>query len=295
MTEDRPETSRPLGEISQAPAPFEQFLDRNQKNLLILAILLVLGGAAFVVWRGIAEGKERAAGQALVEAEELAALREVVEDHAGTAAAGSAEVLLADQLWQDGQQDDAIRTLRNFLEQKPEHPARHTARASLGAKLIAQGEPDQAESVLNDLLQDPYGDFLAPYALILLGDISRGQNDAERAKEFYERARTEHPGRGFDQLAAGRITLLEAELPTEIDPPPAPETPETTGEPMITPPPFLAAPEEAQAPAADPPAAEATETPAPEATETPAPEGTETPAPEGTETPAPEGTETPEP
>ena len=39
MSDDTKETSVPLAEISQGPNAFEAFLDRNQKGIIVLAIL----------------------------------------------------------------------------------------------------------------------------------------------------------------------------------------------------------------------------------------------------------------
>ncbi len=240
---------RPLAEISQAPAAFEQFLDRNQKGIAVLAVALVAAAAGLVIYRGVEQGREQSGGYALHSAgDDLASLQEVVRDHSGSAAAGSARVLLAAQQWDEGQQDASIETLRGFLAGSPRHPARHTARASLGSKLMQQGKHPEARDVFDALLQDPGGRFLAPYALISLGDMARAEGDTERAEQFYLQASTDYPGTNFSQTATSRLAVLRAQLPVEIDPPPAPESDLIDGDfsltppPGLTPPPFLAPP-----------------------------------------------------
>jgi len=221
MAADLPESPTPLAEISQGPSAFEQFLDNNQKTLVILTILLALGAAAFVVYRGIEKSRQQTAGAELNKATDLAALQAVVKDHAGTQAAGSATVLLADRQWSDGQQDAAITTLRDFVAANSGHPASATARASLGAKLMAQGKAADATAVFEEIVGDPAARFIAPYALISLGDIAKAAGDLEKAESSYTRVKKDFPESSFADTANKRIASLKAKPPVEVEPPPA--------------------------------------------------------------------------
>lgn len=242
MSADSPDSPRPLGEISQAPAKFDQFLDRNQKSLVVFAMLLAVGAAGLVVYRGIQQGNEESAGQALHGADDLPSLQAILREHPGSTAAGSARVLLADKQWEEGQQDAAIETLRSFLSTNPKHAARHTARASLGSKLFSQGKNAEAREVFDDMVQDGGSRFLAPYALISLGDIARAEGDSAAAEAYYQQANTDYPGSSFNQVASSRLTVARAQPPVEIDPPPAPEPEIESRIDPLTPPPFLARP-----------------------------------------------------
>jgi len=247
MSKEITEPTGPLGEISQGPSAFDAFLDRNQKGIAALAILLVIGAAALVVQRGISKSNERNAGAALNRAEDAASLQSLIKEFPDTAAEGSAMLLLADRQWQDGQQDAAITTLRDFLAKDGKHPASHTARASLGAKLLAQGKADEAARVFEDLAGDPTAGFIAPYALIGLGDIAKADGKPDDAETFYQRVRTDFPDSPFTDGASRRINLLKATAPAEIDPPPAPEPSE---EPSFDPGPIpVPAPSIPEAPA----------------------------------------------
>jgi predicted negative regulator of RcsB-dependent stress response len=244
MSADSTDSPRPLGEISQAPAKFEQFLDRNQKSLVVFALLLAVGAAGLVVYRGVQQGQEESAGAALSSAGDLSSLQSILREFPDSTAAGSARVLLADQQWEEGQQDAAIETLRSFLSSNPKHPARHTARASLGSKLFSQGKNPEAREVFNALVADEGGRFLAPYALISLGDIARAEGDVAAAQAFYQQANSDYPANSFNQIASTRLAVSKASPPVEIDPPPAPEpAPEMESQvDPLTPPPFLARP-----------------------------------------------------
>ncbi len=228
MPADPIETSTPLAEISQGPGAFELFLDKNQKGIVVFAIVLALAAVGIVVYRGIETSRQETAGAALTKASDLAAYKAVVDGNADTKGAGSAMVLLADSQWTAGQQDDAIGTLRKFLESYPGHPAVPTAKASMGSKLMSQGKSGDAAKIFEDLTSDPDAKFLAPYALIALGDMARAAGDLDKARESYEKV-SNYPESNFAETATKRLAVLKSKAPVEIDapptPPPAPSAP----------------------------------------------------------------------
>lgn len=223
MPAERQDPAVPLAEIAQGPSAFEQFLDKNQKSLLVLAVLLLVGAAAVVVYRGVEEGRQRAAGAALSLTTDSPGLQALIDNHAGSRAAQSANVLLAERHWSEGRQDNAIEILREFIDSNPNHVALPTARASLGSKLMTQGKSAEAAAVFQDIVNDTRSRFLVPYALINLGDLAKTAGDIDQAENHYTRARTDHPDSGFATTASERLASLRAALPVEVDPPPAPE------------------------------------------------------------------------
>ena len=257
MSADRQEPPVPLAEISQGPNAFEEFLDRNQKNLIILAILLVIATAALVIYRGIEKSRQDTAGVALNKADDLASLQAVISEHPDTNAALSAEVLLADRQWTDGQQDAAIETLRAFVAANPDHPAYPAAQASLGSKLMIQGKSEDATRIFLELVDEPKARYVAPYALISLGDMARVAGDLDKAEASYKRVASDFSESPFVETATKRIATLKAKPPVEIEPPPAPEAtapsaPTTSGSIIPSPAPPTAPPAVAAPPAAAP-------------------------------------------
>lgn len=261
MSAEHPESPTPLAEISQGPSAFEQFLDNNQKNLIILTVLLVIGAATLVVYRGIEKSRQETAGAALNKAADLPSLQAVIQEHPGTHAAGSAMILLAENQWSAGQQDAAITTLRNFISANADHPAFPTAQASLGSKLMAQGKSADASAVFQQIVDDPKARFITPYALISLGDIARAAGDLDKAQASYNRAKTDFPDSSFTDTANQRIASLRATPPVEVEPPPAEAAP-----PAAAPAPAAPAPAPAESPAPAASAAQSTQ----ESAETPA-------------------------
>jgi tetratricopeptide (TPR) repeat protein len=271
MPADRPETSTPLAEIAHGPSAFESFLDKNQKLLVIFAILLVIAAAALVVFRGVEHSREVAAGAALSNAAGLPALRQLIDEHSGTRAASSAALLLAEEQWSAGQQDTAITTLRDFIAANPKHQALASALASLGSKLMTQGNAAEASAAFQQIIDDPRSRYLAPYALISLGDLAKVADDTDKAENLYNRANADYPGSGFSSTATQRLAALNASHPLEVDPPPpavedttlpddatslppgievTPQTLPAADEPAETP---LAQPQDSEEPASDAP------------------------------------------
>ena len=235
MSTDLTESPVPLAEISQGPNAFEAFLDRNQKGIVVFAILLAIGAVALVIYRGVETSRQQTAGAALTKAADLAALQAVVTEHAGTTAGGSAMVLLANSQWTAGKQDDAVATLRKFIADSPEHPAIPTAKANLASKLVAQGKSGDAAKLFEELASDPAARFIAPFALISLGDISKAAGELEKADASYTKAKTDFPDSSFAGTATRRLAILKTKPPVEIEPPPAPPAPTPETKPALPP------------------------------------------------------------
>ncbi|MES2439760.1 MAG: tetratricopeptide repeat protein [Verrucomicrobiota bacterium] len=253
MSADLKETAVPLAEISQGPNAFEAFLDRNQKGLVALAAALALGAVGLVIYRGIENSRQETAGAALTKAEDLAAYQAVVDGNADTTAAGSAMVLLANSQWAANKKDEAVATLQKFIAAYPSHPALSSAKANLGSKLMAQGKSGDATKVFEELVSTPEARFIAPFALVSLGDIAKASGDLTKAEESYNKVKNDFPESSFSEMANRRIAILKAKPPVEIEPPPAPPAPSATGTGA---PPSLSPPSESVVPSLEVPAVE---------------------------------------
>lgn len=224
MPKDTLDTPRPLGEIAHGPSGFERFLERNQKGLVVVAILAALGGVGYVIMKGLQRSKDEDAGAALSKATELVQFQSIIKDFPNSPAAGCAEILAADQLWKEDP-DQAVAQLRKFIDTQKQHPARPVAIASLGNKLASQKKTQEAEAAFQEIVSEPAAKFLAPYALLQLGDLAKAAGDLEKAKGFYEQVKNDYGDSGFAMTAGEHIEYLKAKLPVEIDAPPAPPVP----------------------------------------------------------------------
>jgi len=225
MPTDPQDAPQLLGEISQGPSAFEQFLDRNQKNLVILCIAIALGVAGFLVYQGIATSHERSAGADLCKADDLTSLQALVKEYPGTAAAGTAQIALAERQWQQSQQPAAIETLKTFIAANPKHPALPNAKASLAAKLKFQGKAADATALFQELADDPETRYLAPYALISLGDLAKAAGKLDEAESCYQKAKSVTPGNSFATTSDQRLASLKVKPPVEVEAPPPPPPP----------------------------------------------------------------------
>ncbi len=230
--EQQPKSPSPIGEIEQGPSRFEKFLENNQKKLLLLVCLLIVGTSGWIIYRGMRDATRVKAGEALVDARDIGGLRTVIDEFSSTPAAGTAMLDLANRQWEDGLEEESIRTLREFIDDKPRHAARPSARLALATRLLERGETEEGTAILNELVTDPSADFLAPFALIKLGDLAYADGDTKAAEDYYTRARDLFPMTGIAaqgrQLITSRIVFADVEPPRKVDPPPTPEPPSST-------------------------------------------------------------------
>ena len=232
MAEDSAESPRPLAEISHGPSAFEAFLDRNQKGMIALGIVLVAATAGWIVVRGIKEEKETSAGAVLVKSEGIPQLQALVKEQPDTAAAGSAQLVIAAKQWGDGQQDAAIETLQGFISSKPEHPGVISAKASLASRYMQVGKKDEAQKLFQELINDPAARYVAPYALISLGDMQKTEGKLDEAEQSYKKAQ-DYGSNPLSNQAAQRLKLLHFKTPTEIEAPPVPPAPKEGDAPKL--------------------------------------------------------------
>ena len=221
---DSPAEPRPIAEISHGPSASEQFLEKNQKLLIIIAILLAIVAAGIVIKRGMDDAANLAAGAALTDATDIAAMQDVTKNHANTPTAASAAVLLSDLQWEQGQQSAALETLKAAIAAHPDHPATVPARARLAARLREQGDSAGAKELFKALADDPGASWIAPYALVSLAEIAREEGDAAQTRSLIEDANTRDTQGYFSNTASRLGRFVEFQAPVEIDPP-ADETP----------------------------------------------------------------------
>jgi predicted negative regulator of RcsB-dependent stress response len=223
MAEEPSDNPRPLAEISHGPSAFEAFLDRNQKGMIVLGIALVSATAGWIVFRGIKDGAEKSAGAVLSKADDIPALQDLIKSHPDTPAAGSAQLVIASKQWDAGDQAASVETLRAFIAGNAGHPALPSARASLASRLWQQGQTEEAEGLFRELADAPDAKFIAPLALISLGDIAKSAGRLDDAEKSYKRVQDEFAKSPFAETAGNHLRMLRFKLPVEIKAPPASE------------------------------------------------------------------------
>ncbi len=217
MSENAENTPVAIGEIEQGPSKFELFLEKNQKSIVFGAIALVALIAIYIVAAGVSKNQKLAASAALQDADSAADYKEVYENHAGTAAAGSALVIYADLLSKEDDQAGAVSALETFLDEYPEHAAYHAVVAKLAGKKINAGEYEQASSLLAEA-RELEGSTFNLFGNILSAEIKSLQGDQVSAESTLEELISLPPseiGR-FVNLVQSRNIVVKAEMPETV-------------------------------------------------------------------------------
>ena len=217
--EKESEASKPVAEISHEPSKFEEALNKHFKSLVLLLVLIAVGVAAWVVNRHIGDENQRAAGAALVAANEIDDLQALRESYPETPSFVTAAVKMSDLQWEQGKQAASLETLRAAIGGDPDHPSVATARARLGARLLMQGDLNGAAEQFDVLVDAPKARYLAPYAETMLAEIQIQRENKEGATERLEEATQAYAGSPFMQMLNQQRQLVSFTMPEEVAPP----------------------------------------------------------------------------
>jgi TolA-binding protein len=169
--------------------------------VVLLATLLVAGLVIYFASELLRTRKLAAAAQELASAKDADGYRRVISDYRGTAAAGDAHLLLADQLRKEGKLDEALTTLRTFIDNYGDHPLISGAWTSLAVTQEAQGKQDEALSTYQKVSTTFATSFSAPIALLAQGRIFKEKGKTEDAKRIYDQVISQHQGTSFARQA----------------------------------------------------------------------------------------------
>jgi cell division septation protein DedD len=89
---------------------------------------------------------------------------------------------------------------------------------------MSEGKTAEASAIFQDLVSDPKARYIAPYALICLGDIAKAGGDPAKAESYFNQVKTEFAESSFASIAAERLATVKTKPPVEVEPAaPAPE------------------------------------------------------------------------
>jgi len=230
MSENTEHTSAgAIGEIEQGPSKFDQFLDKNQKNLIFLGLGLILAVGAFIIIKGMKENKRQEASAAFIGASDATGYKDVAKTYENSAAGGSALVALANAQWNDDKKEAAVETLKEFIGSYPEHPSYHSSVLSLATKLSETGNVDEAASYLQQVIDSEDPSF-SPIGQFLLADIKFAKGEKEESVSLLEDLLSlpdEDLGR-LRGVVQSRLDAVNSPLPPTVKPEPTDKTPEAT-------------------------------------------------------------------
>ncbi|MEO0413836.1 MAG: tetratricopeptide repeat protein [Verrucomicrobiota bacterium] len=212
---------------SRGPGVVE-VLEKNRNALLIALLLLAVAICGYFVYKQMADQKHMAAGQAYSDAAakgDIASLDAVVVNHPGSVAAGNALLRKADILIDQGNNEDAIKTLEQFSSDFSAHPRSAQGPFGLANVYHKTGDAEKAKSLYEETISKDTAGDVAPLAMIRLGDLLMEAGDTEGAEQQYTATFDKAPsGSPFVDLADSRLNLLKVGTPPTVErpAPPAP-------------------------------------------------------------------------
>jgi TolA-binding protein len=212
------------------------FWERYKKEVMAVLILALLAGAGFGGYKIYSDRQANVAASMLASAKSAADFQKVISEYPGTAAGGSAYLLLADAQRNEKKFSEANTTLQTFLDKFPKHELVGTARLAIAGNLEALGKKDEALAAYQRLVAtDPQG-FTAPIALYSQIHLLKEKKQIVEARRVCETIMTQYRESRLAPEAAYQLRLLKVE-----------DAPASSPSPTVAPPP-------AAAPSAPPPA-----------------------------------------
>ena len=187
----------------------EAFWIKYQGKILIFVGLFIAAIATYATYEWLHTRTLTGAEQLFAGARTAEDYRKVIAEYGGTAAAGDAHLLLAEQLRQDGKFDESSTVLRSFTEKYAEHPLLSGAWTSLAANLEAQEKPDEALAMYQKVSTSYATSFSAPVALMAQARLLKAKGKAEEARLIYEQVTTRYAETVVAQQAAQEIKRLK--------------------------------------------------------------------------------------
>lgn len=217
------DTPTPIAEIDHGPSKFDEFLENNQKKLIILAIAIFLGVVAYVFFKEYSKMQDENAGALLLEASTEEEYKNVISEYPSNTAAGTAAYKIATMRTAD---DDAVDAFNHFISTYPDHPMVPLAEFNLAQHQINLGKTAEATSTLDQLINRENVDFIIPKAKITLGDIALADGEKEQAEKLYNEAINFNESKhAFVGEAQTKINYISASKPAVVDAPPEPMEP----------------------------------------------------------------------
>ncbi len=231
-----PEEIKAIGEIAIGPSKHEQFLNAHYKKLMWGGITLgVVAGAVIAFFSHRNDMRQEAAAQvvqamkvttpgngaAMASDYDAAALQKLQSDYSGTPSAVTAELLNGLSLLAN--EDEAgVAALEKVISSSAPVALKARALAAIATYQLQQGKDSvPAWTRLAQMEQNPY----SALSYLMLGDLAKDKGDKEAARTWYEQCKTKCPTSALvtDKTVEMRLTLLDVDAPTPVEPVASPE------------------------------------------------------------------------
>jgi len=198
-----------------------EFLVSRWRLVAAGLLVVILAGVGWFAYDWYRTGIERAGEGALVQAYQeirkveespekreevaIAQLRQVVERHSGTKAAGESLMRLGNILYESGKHDEALEAFGRYLQAFPGGP--HRVKAAIGKAYSEESKGDlaAAEQTLLAIISSAKGDPLLGEAEIGLARIYEALKKTDEASKLFGQIVEKYPQSQWAQQATERL------------------------------------------------------------------------------------------
>jgi TolA-binding protein len=200
----------PTNTEEAVPAGFDPivFWMENKSKIITYAALLLAGLAAFAAYQISTQHNKTASEALFAQAVKPDEFRQVIQKYPRSIAAGNAQLMLAEALRSEKKFDEALATLRDFVNQFPDHPLAAGGALGIATTLESQGKIDEAFDAYQQVSVKYSNSYAAPVALMAQGNILAAKGKTEDAKRTYENVVSQFPESIFSQQAMQSAKLL---------------------------------------------------------------------------------------
>lgn len=185
------------------------FWDRHKTEIIAAVVIALLATAAFAGYRFYNYRLETSAAQALASATSGPDYQKVIATYAGTAASGTAALLLAEEQRAAGKFADANSTLQSFIDKNPGHEMVSTARMATAANLESLDKRDEALTMYQRIASTEPRGFNAPLALISQIHLLKEKGQIDEARRVCETVINQYHESYLASEATRQLRLLK--------------------------------------------------------------------------------------
>jgi TolA-binding protein len=220
------ETSKQDVDFLQQFEPDVFWQQHGKKIITGVAVVVLIGLAAFYWQKQAAEQEEAAAAQLAV-ATDPSALQKLAQDYRGKPIGAQALLRLAELDGQTGRFKEAGEAYQSFLNQYPNHAMTESAQLGLAVVQEAQGDFQGAKTQYQQILLAHPSGYAAIAAKLGMARCSEGLGQTKEAMQIYEELRPAVRGLPWETEVYLRSmvltrTLLATPTPTTNAPAAAP-------------------------------------------------------------------------